>query len=220
MKTKRLLTVLLCLIMALPLLCFNFGCGQNASNVNTQEMADASEDNYRMYLNKTFNSTLDAADVQGYNGWYYYCGTPSQGNLEKMCFQASSGRWCSSWQQLYESTYIWGTWLPDGQTGQGIGMSFMAPATGTMTVTVKLKVLCDTTYLSSNGVNMQTTTKQGTRYDSLCKAVTTYGTYVTMQQQNIKLLKGDEIMFMLYARSGNINCHTKVDISVNYTGAY
>ena len=217
---KRILTFILCLVLALPLLCFNFACDNTSGNTSTQEMAAASADNYKIYLNKTFNNITDAADVQGYNGWYYYCGTPSKGNLEKMIFQASSGRWCSAWNQLYEFTYIWGSWLPDGQTSEGIGMSFMAPATGTLTFTLKIHVLCDTNYLSSQGVRMEITNKTGTSYSTKAIGSADVGKDIEYSLTNIKLTKGTEIFFMLYARNGNKNCHTKVDITAKYTGAY
>lgn len=214
---KRILTIVLSLILALPLLCFNFACD---GNNDAQEMASVVGDNYEKYLNKTFNNTIDAADVQGYNGWYYYCGTPRDNDLEKMIFQASSGRWCSSHNQLYYDTYIWGAWLPDGQTGKGIGMSFMAPATGTIRCTVTMHVLCDTTYLSSNGVRLEVTDKNGSSYGKkTIKDKSEIGVDVSFSILDIKLSKGAEVFFMLYSRSGNENCFTNVDITVQYTGA-
>lgn len=214
---KRILTIVLSLILAIPLLCFNFAC----DNTSGQAMAGVTGDNYEKYLNKTFNNIVDAADVQGYNGWYYYCGIPKDGSLEKMVFQASSGRWCSTYNQLYYDTYIMGSWLPDGQTAKGIGMSFLAPATGTIMCTIKMHVLCDTNYLSSNGVRMEITSVTGQSHATkTIKDTSEIGKDVSFSVTNIKLTKGTEIFFMLYARDGNENCYTDVDITIQYTGAY
>lgn len=225
LKLSRFFVLVLCLILSLS--CFAFvGCNNESSTSNDSASlnAAATGDNWQKYLNKDINSTADKANIQGYNGWYYVCGKP--GSLERMVFNNDSGRWCSRYQQLYYYTYIWDVWFPDGQTGQGIGMTFKAPASGKMTITVKLKLLCDTTNLTSNGVTFRTTSVTGgTEYSNLCYSFTQsnkaqYNQLITIQDTNVKLGKDEEIVFLLYAVSGNNTTYTSVDINVKYTGAY
>ncbi|MBQ9104405.1 MAG: hypothetical protein IJY57_04930 [Clostridia bacterium] len=229
-QMRRMLVCILCLIMAATGLVF-IGNGKtgytetNTVQTETELEAAASGDNYQKYLNKPFNSTADRANVQGYNGWHYVCGKP--GAIIEMAYNHNSGRWCSLYQQLYYYTYIWGDWYPDGQTGQGIGMTFEAPATGKMTITIKLKLKCDRTAgLNSNGVTLKTTSTDGrTTYTNLQYALNSsntnkFNTEITLQDTNVKLVKGEEIVFLLYANNGNDTTYTSVDINVQYTGAY
>lgn len=229
-QMRRMLVCILCLIMAATGLVF-IGNGKSAYTetsaiqTKTELEASTSGDNYQKYLNKPFNNITDRANVQGYNGWHYVCGKP--GALIEMCYNHNSGRWCSVYQQLYYYTYIWGDWYPDGQTSQGIGMTFEAPATGTMTVTIKLKLKCDrSTGINSNGITFKTTSTDGrTTYTNLQQALNSstydkYNTEILLQDTNVKLVKGEEIVFLLYANNGNDTTYTSVEINVQYTGAY
>lgn len=233
-KSKMSKIVIIALVLVLLVSCFSFaGFGKisagDVASANDQTInlaaSDSGVDNWNLYKNVTFNNTKDAANVQGYNNWYYICGKPGAGNYSYMGFNKGSGKWCSAYNQLYYFTYIWGDWLPDGQTSQGVGMAFNAPATGTIKIVVKLKLKCDTEAgLSSNGVRFQASNSTGK--DSYIGAVidssssSYFNKVLTYTKEDVSVAKGEDVLFLLYAAgSGNDCCYTSVDITVQYTGA-
>mgnify|MGYP001084596238 CR=1 FL=1 len=63
MKIKKLLLALLFAVSSLA------SCNSNNTSVKNEDV-----DDYKLYLNDTFNSVKDLSDAQGYRNWYYYCG--------------------------------------------------------------------------------------------------------------------------------------------------
>ena len=62
----RLNKILTLFVVSLFMLCNLIGlvgCSKNSANKVV--------DDYKLYLNDTFNSTLDLSDCQGYRNWYY-----------------------------------------------------------------------------------------------------------------------------------------------------
>ena len=204
-RLKKTLTLILVSLFIVCNLIGLVGCSKNSGNKVV--------DDYKLYLNDTFNSTLDLSDCQGYRNWYYYCGDPENNTLASLVFNEFSGRWCSEYQNLDKETYIWGTaWLPSPLGG--IGMGFKAPATGTVQVKVVLELLGESGQ-SGDGVVFTITDYNGESYD--CKSLPTAKAGIKQVLENtIEVKLGDSILFMLFANTDNINDFTNVDITINY----
>ncbi len=185
-----------------------FGC----KGEGNPPLKQGQKDDYKLYLNQTFNSTADLSDCQGYKNWYYYCGDPENNTLALMVFNQFSGRWCSEYQNLEKDTYIWGTaWLPS--TTGGIGMGFKAPATGKLNVKVKIKLLGEPSTAVEDAVVFTISDYNGEAYDGKSIKKGKAGIeYVLENTISVKI--GDSVLFMLFAN--NINYYTNVDITINY----
>ena len=189
------------------------GCGKTTYN---PPLPSAGVDDYTQYLNETFNSTADLSDCQGYRNWYYYCGDPDNDTLSYMVFNDFYGRWCSEYQGLYTSTYMWGTaWLPEGQQGYGIGMGFKAPATGTVEVSVTLRLLAHPDFSSGDGVVFTISDITGEPYDGVSISKQK-GAKDQILETTVDVKMGEEILFMLFANANNTHDYTNVDITINY----
>ena len=206
MKLKRILTCLLIVVFAFGIL----GCNVKGNPPTNQNVVD----DYKLYLNETFNSTNDLSDCQGYRNWYYYCGDPENNTLASMVFNSFSGRWCSEYQNLDKETYIWGTaWLPS--PNGGIGMGFKAPATGKLNVKVKIKLLGDSNAPLGDGVVFTMSDYNGEAYDGKSIQSAKAGIeYVLENTISVKI--NDSILFMLFANTNNTNDYTSVDITIKY----
>ncbi len=198
LNIKKVLALLLIALFAFGM----FGCKSSSNNGQV--------DDYKLYLNETYNSINDLSDCQGYRNWYYYCGDPENNTLSYMVFNQFSGRWCSEYQNLEKETYIWGTaWLPS--PAGGIGMGFKAPATGTVNVKAVIKLLGE----GGDGVVFTITDYNGEAYDGKALQSSKAGIeYVIEKTIDVKI--NDSILFMLFANTDNTNDFTNVDITINY----
>ncbi len=203
---KKLLSILLVALLAFGV----SACGEATYN---PPLSQGKVDDYKLYINETYNSTADLSDCQGYRNWYYYCGDPENNTLAQMVFNQFSGRWCSEFQNLEKETYMWGNvWLPS--PAGGIGMGFKAPATGTLEVKAKIKLLGDGDS-TGDGVIFTITDYYGESYDGKTLQRSKGGIEYTLEQ-TIDLKMNDSILFMLFANTDNINDFTYVDITINY----
>lgn len=213
---KTIKTSMIVLLTSFLSIC-TAGC--DAKNVSyNPPLPTGQADDYKQYLGETFNSTADLSDCQGYRNWYYYCGDPDNDTLAYMVFNDFYGRWCSKYQQLYTSTYIWGTaWLPEGQQGYGIGMGFKAPATGKVDVSVTVRLLAYPEFSNGDGVVFTVSDKTGEPYDGISiskqNGAKDYSLEITVDVD-----MGEEILFMLFANANNTHDYTNVDITINYIG--
>lgn len=200
------------------------GCADAAKNNDggttyNPALPAAAKDDYKLYLSDTFNSVNDLSDKQGYRNWFYYCGDPDDNSLALMAFNDYYGRWCSSYQQLFYYTYMWGkTWLPEDQQGMGIGMSFKAPATGTISYKVVLRLLAHESINTGDGVVFTVSGIKTEPYKSLSITPAMGGADQTVQG-TLEVAIGENVMFMLFPNTNNANDFTDVDITVTYTGA-
>lgn len=192
-------------------------CGRGGEKVKYEpELPAAQVDDYTLYLEDTFNSTSDLSDCQGYRNWYYYCGDPEDGSLAYMVFNDYYGRWCSKYQQLYYFTYMWGTaWLPEDQQGYGIGMGFKAPATGTVSIDVTIRLLALPEFSNGDGVTFTISDKHGDPYEGKSIAAEE-GDRDFILKTEVRVAMGEEILFMLFPNSNNTHDFTNVDITIKY----
>lgn len=212
---KNLFKSLACALLVVALLC-GAGCSMESVSYDPEQTPETVDD-YKLYLNETFNSTKDMSDCQGYRNWYYYCGDPEDGSLSYMVFNDYYGRWCSKYQQIYYFTYMWGTaWLPEDQQGYGIGMSFKAPATGTVDVSVTLKLLALPEFSNGDGVIFMISDINGDPYEGTSIEPADGDKEITLEC-SVDVKMGEEILFMLFPNSNNTHDFTNVDITVQYT---
>lgn len=207
-------TVIQKLISILLSVFFLFSIAGCKDESNSSDLAQ--KDNYKLYLNETFNSVEDLSDCQGYQNWYYYCGDPEIDTLSYLTYNDYYGRWCSKFHTLYYSTYIWGTsWLPDGVQGYGIGMGFKAPATGKLNIFVELQLVMPAEISNSDGIVFTISDRRGDPYDGLTLDKEDGGKEFIIDA-TIDVKMGEEVLFMLYANSNNTHDCTDVNITINY----
>lgn len=205
MKIKKLLLALLFAVSSLA------SCNNNNTSIKSEEV-----DDYKLYLNETFNSVKDLSDAQGYRNWYYYCGDTDDNSLSLMTFNDYYGRWCSKYQTLFYSTYMWGSfWLPEDQQGYGIGMGFKAPATGKVHVSCMVRLLAEERFNSGDGVVFSITDINGEPYDGGEIKPRDGGKDFTYEFDT-NIAKDNQILFMLYPNNSNQNDFTDVNITINY----
>ena len=205
--------VLIC-ILTILLFLVSTGCNSNKVSYNP-ELPPVEVDDYKQYLNETFNSRADLSSCQGYRNWYYYCGDPED-QLSLMTYNSFYGRWCSKYNTTYTDTFMWGvSWLPDHIAGAGVGMGFKAPATGKIDVYVMVRLLAPQYSNSGDGVLFVISNQVGDMYDSISIRPQDGGKDMEYEE-TIEVEKGDEILFMLYGNLNNTNDVTDVDITINY----
>lgn len=213
---KKIFKTLICLLLACVSLCVFASCSETKSVVYDPAPSAEETDDYTKYLGDTFNSTADLSDCQGYRNWYYYCGDPEDNSLAYMVFNDYYGRWCSKYQQLYYFTYMWSSvWLPEDQQGYGIGMGFKAPATGTVEISVTLKLLALPEFSNGDGVIFMISDKNGDPYEGT-SIVPADGNKEIVLETEVEVKMGEEILFMLFPNSNNTHDFTNVDITINY----
>lgn len=212
---KYLFKSFVSILLVTVLLC-SAGCTTETVSYDPEPQTETVDD-YKLYLGETFNSTKDMSDCQGYRNWYYYCGDPEDGSLAYMVFNDYYGRWCSKYQQIYYFTYMWGTaWLPEDQQGYGIGMSFKAPATGKVNVSVTLKLLELPEFSNGDGVIFMISDINGDPYEGVSIDPVDGDKDITLEC-TVDVKMGEEILFMLFPNSNNTHDFTNVDITVEYT---
>ncbi len=212
---KKLFKSLICVLVVVLLISAFVGCAQTTVTYDPEPFEEVVDD-YRLYLDETFNSVQDLSDCQGYRNWYYYCGDPEDGSLDYMVFNDFYGRWCSQYQTIYEFTYMWSSvWLPEALQGYGIGMSFKAPATGTLDVSVNLKLLQLPEFSIGDGVIFTISDINGDPYDGVSIS-TAEGDKDIPLHCTVDVKMGEEVLFMLFPNSGNKHDSTDVNITVKY----
>lgn len=185
----------------------------------TPDLPVEEPDDYTKYLDEEWSSVRDLSDRQGYRNWYYYCGDADQpGTLALMSFNDYYGRWSSKYQQLYFDTYMWSSvWLPDGQTGMGIGMGFLVPATGKLSVKANVTLLSNRDNNAADGVVFCITDKTGLPLGNNNLTITPdMGAQTHTINMTLDMEKGDEVLFMLFPNTNNNNDFTDVEIIINY----
>ena len=214
---KRKAWKLLPLILTGAFLLCGAGCGgEGQTTTYSPSLPEAQKDDYTLYLEDTFNNNADLSDCQGYRNWYYYCGDPEDDSLSLMVFNDYYGRWCSKYQQIYYFTYLWSrAWLPEDQQGYGIGMSFKAPATGTVHITATVRLLAEERFNSGDGVVFTISDKRGDPYDGVAIAPEN-GAKDFVLEKDIEIAMGSEILFMVFPNTSNQNDFTDVDITIKY----
>ena len=212
---RKVIISITLVILSLLLSIGSFGCTEKVSY--NPSLPNEQVDDYKLYLNETFNSTQDLSDAQGYRNWYYYCGDAEINMLDYMVFSEYYGRWCSKFHHLYTDTYMWGTyWLPDGRQGFGVGMGFKAPATGTLEIAVTLNLIAPPELSSGDGVVFTISDIKGESYEVLWLDKVDGGKDFVIET-DVQIKKGEEVLFMLFANTNNTNDFTKVDITITYS---
>ncbi len=202
-------------ILTVCLLVGSFGCRDKVSYNPT--LPTNKVDDYKVYLNEVFSSTQDLSDAQGYRNWYYYCGDAEIDMLDYMVFSEYYGRWCSKYHHLYTETYMWGDyWLPDARQSFGVGMSFKAPAPGTLDIVVTLNLIAPPELSSGDGVVFTISDIKGNAYEILSLEKEDGGKDVVIET-SVQAKIDEEVLFMLFANTNNTNDFTKVDITITYS---